>query len=165
MADEQRYGYITFEGLGGPRRLFYFDEPLALGVLVILERAATRGRAAGIAGELDPTVHKPHALEQLAARARAEAVDRDRERPCCYGLGELHHDRQTGALWFTPCATCGAHYAGDRAPHKHNGRHIGDANISDECPDCKGAGILYADPVGRGDFVPEPCARCAPRAG
>jgi hypothetical protein len=32
------------------------------------------------------------------------------------------------------------------------------------CPDCKGAGIVYADPVGRGDFVAEPCARCASAA-
>ena len=29
------------------------------------------------------------------------------------------------------------------------------------CPDCKGAGVLYDDVTGRGDFVAEPCARCA----
>lgn len=32
------------------------------------------------------------------------------------------------------------------------------------CPDCKGAGILYDDATGRGDFAAVPCARCAPGA-
>lgn len=109
MEKKKRVGYITFQGLDGPRRLFEFDEALALGVLVILERAARHGIRSGTARELDPTVHKPDALEARAQEA---------EKPCCYGLGVLHHDGQTGALWFTPCPTCGAHYKGDRAPRK-----------------------------------------------
>ena len=67
--EKRRVGYITFEGLDGPRRLFYFDEPLALGLLRVLERAANSAGGSGMAGELDPSVHNPAAIERARRRA------------------------------------------------------------------------------------------------
>lgn len=40
-----RVGYFTFSGLDGPTRHFEADEPLALALLVSLERATATGAA------------------------------------------------------------------------------------------------------------------------
>jgi hypothetical protein len=72
---KQRVGYFTFEGLDGPRRLFYFHEPLALGLLLVLERAARSTGGDGNAGELDPTVHNSAALEAQRRAATPATVE------------------------------------------------------------------------------------------